>query len=77
MLTMKGATVAGARIALGAVAPVPVRAVAAEAFLRGKRLDAETAGKAAALAVEGASPLAGNRFKIPIVRALVERAIRG
>ena len=77
VLTMKGATVAGARIALGAVAPVPVRAVAAEAFLRGKRLDAETAGKAAALAVEGASPLAGNRFKIPIVRALVERAIRG
>jgi CO/xanthine dehydrogenase FAD-binding subunit len=77
LLRMKGGTVAEARIALGAVAPVPVRAAAAETFLRGKRLDADAAAKAAALALEGATPLAGNRFKLPVVRALVERALRG
>ncbi|MBI5501427.1 MAG: FAD binding domain-containing protein [Deltaproteobacteria bacterium] len=76
VLEMERGRISEARIALGAVAPVPVRAAAAEAFLRGKRPDAATAAQAAALAVEGATPLGDNRFKLPIVRALVERAIR-
>ncbi|MBI5487579.1 MAG: FAD binding domain-containing protein [Deltaproteobacteria bacterium] len=77
VMELRGGRIGAARIVLGAVAPVPVRAAAAEAFLRGKRPDGETAAKAAALAVEGATPLGENRFKVAIVKALVARAIRG
>ena len=77
VLTMKGDTVAGARIVLGAVAPVPLRAASAEAYLRGKRPDAATAAQAAALAVEGVTPLACNRFKVQIARALVGKVLAG
>jgi NADPH-dependent glutamate synthase beta subunit-like oxidoreductase len=77
MLTMKGDTVAGARIVLGAVAAVPLRAASAEAYLRGKRPDAATAAQAAALAVEGVTPLARNRFKVQIAKALVGKVLAG
>jgi NADPH-dependent glutamate synthase beta subunit-like oxidoreductase len=77
VLAMKGDTVAGARIVLGAVAPVPQRATSAEVYLRGKRPDAATAAEAAALAVEGVTPLARNRFKVQIAKALVGRVLAG
>lgn len=69
--------VTSARLALGAVAPVPFRARDAETFLSGKRIDEETAEAAAALAVRGAVPLPGNRHKVQILRTLVKRAILG
>ena len=43
-----------ARIVLGAVASVPVRATAAEAFLKGKALSEKVAEQAAGMAVERA-----------------------
>ena len=46
-----------ARIALGAVAPTPLRALAAEASLRGKQPDAETLQAAADLAAAAATPI--------------------
>jgi xanthine dehydrogenase YagS FAD-binding subunit len=68
---------ADARIVLGAVAPEPLRARAAEEFLKGRRLDEDTAGKAGELAVKGALPLSNNAYKLEIVKALVRRAIVG
>lgn len=66
---------AEASIALGAVAPGPVRARAAEEALRGRRLDLEAAARAAEEAVAGAKPLRGNAYKIELVKALVKRAV--
>ena len=68
-------TVQSARIVLGAAAPIPWRAQAAEASLRGKPLNAQTAKQAAHLALGGARPLLHNAYKIAVLTALVERAL--
>ncbi len=57
VLTFAGETVTAARIALGSLAPTIVRARAAEAFLIGKRLAAETAAETANLACAEVSPI--------------------
>jgi len=51
-ISMDGDTVADARIVLGAVAPVPLRAREVEGFLKGKVLNDEIAEAAAAVAFE-------------------------
>jgi len=64
-----------ARIVLGAVGPRPYRAVTADAFLRGKQLDAESADMAADLAVADTKPMRMNNYKVEIARTLVKRAL--
>ncbi|MDE2464557.1 MAG: xanthine dehydrogenase family protein subunit M, partial [Alphaproteobacteria bacterium] len=64
-----------AAIVLGAAAPVPHRAGAAEHLLTGQRIDAALAAKAATAALEGATPLAKNAYKLPLFETLVRRAI--
>jgi NADPH-dependent glutamate synthase beta subunit-like oxidoreductase/CO/xanthine dehydrogenase FAD-binding subunit len=75
VFTINRGKVTNARVALGAVAPVPLRARDVEKFLVGKALDEATAEAAAAIAVRGVQPLNGNRFKIQIVKALLKKAI--
>jgi CO/xanthine dehydrogenase FAD-binding subunit len=75
VLTLEGDKVADARIALGAVAPVPLRAREAETFLAGKVLTEETVQVAGELAVKGAQVLARNRYKVQIVKALLRKAL--
>ncbi len=65
-----------ARLALGGVAPIPWRAHAAERVLLGAELDDDLIDAAADAAVEGAAPLKGNAFKLPLLKALVRRALR-
>ncbi len=77
LLAMDGDRVEAASIALGAVAPVPVRAREVEAFLRGRRLDEATVQEACAIAVKAALPLDGNRFKVPVLQALLAQALLG
>ncbi len=67
--------VENARIVLSGVAPVPWRVPAAERALQGKRPTRDVAGKAAAAAVAGAQPLAGNAYKVELVRGAVEEAL--
>jgi len=69
---VEGGVVKDARIVCGAVALTPFRAREAERALIGKKLDPEAAAEAA---VKGATPLSGNRFKIPILKRLVRRAL--
>ena len=57
VLTFDGDLATDARIALGSLAPTIVRARAAEAFVIGKRLTAETAAEAATLAYGAVSPI--------------------
>jgi CO/xanthine dehydrogenase FAD-binding subunit len=75
VFTMKNGKVASARVALGAVSSVPLRAWEVEKFLTGKALNEETAEVAGSLAVKGVMPLARNKFKIQIVKTLLRKAI--
>lgn len=64
-----------ATISLGGVALTPHRALKAEEFLRGKRLQPETISQAADLSVDGALPLARNSYKVLLARGLVRQAL--
>ena len=66
-----------ARLVLGAVAPVPLRLNAVEELLEDQAPGKLLADEAASLAVSHAQPLARNKAKVEIVRALVCRAING
>jgi len=74
-LSMNGKTVRGARIVMGAVAPVPWRSTAAEAALTGKTMSEEAAMAAADAAVTGVKPMTQNAYKVQIARTAVKRAI--
>jgi len=74
-LDLSGTTVRGARIVLGAVAPIPWRSQAAEAALTGKTITEQTAMAAADAAVQGAKPMTDNAYKVQIARTAVKRAI--
>lgn len=64
-----------AAIILGAAAPMPHRAKAAEAVLSGRHLDAAAATQAGRAALEGATPLSQNTYKVPLFEVLVRRSI--
>jgi xanthine dehydrogenase YagS FAD-binding subunit len=64
-----------AAVILGAAAPVPHRAKAAQAVLAGRRVDEGVAVEAARAALDGATPLSKNAYKLPLFETLVRRAI--
>lgn len=67
---------AQARIALGAVAPRPLRAPAAEAVLLGEKLTPAVIGEAARLAGEAASPISDIRGSAAYRRQVTEVVVR-
>jgi xanthine dehydrogenase YagS FAD-binding subunit len=74
---MSGDTVSRMRIAVNGVAPTPLRLAAVENAVRGRRRDEATATAAGELAIAGAVPLHHNAYKVPLLRNLVKRAVRG
>lgn len=66
---------ARASIVLGAVAPTPWRARAAEAALTGRRIDEASVRDAGRAALQGAVPLRDNGYKLPLVEVAVRRAV--
>jgi len=70
------ARIEAARIVVGAVAATPKRLPAVEQAIIGKPRDEQTADMAGKLAVEGATTLRYNGYKVPLMRNLVKRAIR-
>jgi xanthine dehydrogenase YagS FAD-binding subunit len=62
-------------VILGAAAPIPWRAQSAERVLAGNAINEETARAAAKAALQGATPLANNFYKLPIFEAVVRRTI--
>lgn len=75
-------TVSAAAVAVGGVAPVPVRLQMVEEALEGASIDdAEALQTAAARATVGADPLPSTAYKVPLlaacVRDVIERAARG
>ena len=71
------ARIEAARIVVGAVAATPKRLANVEQAVVGKPRDEQTADMAGKLAVEGAVTLRYNGYKVPLMRNLVKRAIRG
>ena len=67
------------RIALGAVAPTPIRAKRAEGILRGQRFSEEVIEKAAQTAAEESQPIddyrASAEYRREMVKVLIRRAI--
>src|SRR5262249_49832430 len=74
-LLMKGGSVSSARVVLGAVAPTPWAATAADQALAGKSINVETAEAAAKAALAGATPLSQNSYKVQLARVAVKRAL--
>jgi len=72
-----GGTIQQMRLAVGAVAARPLRLVTVEAAVAGQPRSEATATMAGELAVTGATALRYNGYKIPMMRNLVRRAIRG
>ena len=73
---MGGPLVASAKVVLGAVAPVPWRAKAAEAaLLRTSRADADSLRPVGRAATEGATALAKNQYKVALCQGLVQTAL--
>ena len=74
-LRMRGNTVENARIVLGHVAPKPWPAEDAAKWLAGKTINEENAAKAGDAAVQGATPLSRNGYKVQLARVSVKRAL--
>ena len=74
-LDVEGGMVRDVRMALGGVAPVPWRAVRAEAVLRGAPATEEVFGRAAEVELADAQPLPGNAFKVPLTRNIMVRTL--
>jgi xanthine dehydrogenase YagS FAD-binding subunit len=74
---MSGDTISSMRIAVNGVAATPLRLAAVENAVRGKQRDEATALAAGELAIAGAVPLHHNAYKVPLLRNLVRRAVRG
>ena len=78
-LTLANGVCTKARIALAAVAPVPVRATTAEQALEGQPVTPERIARAADLAVEVARPISDQRgsaeFRRHLVRVLTRRTL--
>jgi xanthine dehydrogenase YagS FAD-binding subunit len=74
-LLCAGNSCSQASIVLGAAAPVPWRARGAEAALADQVISLETARAAAKAALDGATPLSQNAYKLPVFEAVIRRAI--
>ena len=72
-----GGRIDDARVVVGAVAARPLRLRAVEEAVIGEPLNAQTIARAGELAIRGARPLRFNAYKVPLMRNLVQRAVRG
>jgi CO/xanthine dehydrogenase FAD-binding subunit len=80
-IPLSSGRILGARIALGSMAPMPIRARAAERALEGRSLDTSTISAAASAATEGTSPtddaLGSAWYRREIVGVHLKRLLSG
>ena len=76
-IKLSGDRIERIRIVVNAVAARPLRLATVERAVTGKPRSDATVEMAGRLAVQGAVPLQFNGYKIPLMRNLVKRAIRG
>lgn len=79
-LQMEGSVIKDIRVAFGAVAPVPMRALKVEAFLKGKEAAEENLAAAAAIARDECKPISDQRaseeYRREMVGVFTKRAVR-
>jgi xanthine dehydrogenase YagS FAD-binding subunit len=75
-LRLEDDAILDARITLGGVANVPLRAEAAERALAGVSPGEDAFARAAEAALEGAQPLARSAYKLPLLHGLLTQALR-
>lgn len=73
-LSLKNSLVDQARIVFGGLAPFPMRAVKAEAALKGKGIK-EAIAAACKAATDGAEPMSHNGYKIDAAKGILEQAL--
>jgi len=76
-MVAQGGAIQRIRLVVNGVAARPLRLEAVERAVTGRPANEETAVAAGNLAIEGAQPLTYNAYKVPLMRNLVKRAIRG
>jgi xanthine dehydrogenase YagS FAD-binding subunit len=76
-MTLTGTTIQNMRLVVNGVAARPTRLVTVEQYAKGKPRNEATAAAAGEMAIAGAQPLRFNAYKVPLMRNLVKRAIRG
>jgi xanthine dehydrogenase YagS FAD-binding subunit len=76
-MTLSGTTIQNIRLVVNGVSARPLRLAAVEQYVKGKPRNEATAAAAGEMAVQGAQPLRFNAYKVPMMRNLVKRAIRG
>jgi xanthine dehydrogenase YagS FAD-binding subunit len=76
-MTLSGTTIQNMRLVVNGVAARPLRLVNVEQLVKGKPRNDATADAAGEMAIEGVQPLRFNAYKVPLMRNLVKRAIRG
>jgi xanthine dehydrogenase YagS FAD-binding subunit len=76
-MTLTGTTIQNIRLVVNGVAARPTRLVTVEQYAKGKPRNEATAAAAGEMAIAGAQPLRFNAYKVPLMRNLVKRAIRG
>lgn len=75
VLQLTDETVTDARLVLSGVAPIPWRVNAAEQALVGQQVATLPFAQIAELALQGATPLHHNQYKVPLARNLIHRAL--
>jgi len=75
VLVMDGTRCRKAVIVLGVAAPTPIRSAAAEAVLTGKTIDEATAREAGKAAMQNATPLSLNGYKVQLFQTAIYRTI--
>jgi xanthine dehydrogenase YagS FAD-binding subunit len=75
IVAVEGVHVREARIAVGGLSVAPFRAASAERWLAGRTLDEDAARYAADLALERVEPPTIHRYRLPIARAAIVRAL--
>ena len=75
VLVMDGQQCRKAAVVMGVAAPTPIRSKPAEAVLTGATINEATAREAAKAAVQGATPLSQNSFKIQLFQTAIYRTI--
>jgi NADPH-dependent glutamate synthase beta subunit-like oxidoreductase/CO/xanthine dehydrogenase FAD-binding subunit len=75
IITVEGGVCKNPRVAIGAVAPIPIRATKVEQLIKGKAIDDAAAAEAAGAIVADTVLLSKNAYKIEIAKILLKRAI--